>query len=98
MSFRDFIIFLMQLLDLSKIANSSQYYFFSFLFLNEGSHSLTTLRRCATGTKVERSIICNTRGIEIVRCHAATSTIHKLEGRRREDRGKVKVYFFKNKD
>ena len=38
------------------------------------------------GGKIE-VVICNTRGIEIVR-HAATSTIHKLEGTRREDRGR----------
>ena len=38
-------------------------------------------------------IIFNTKGIEIVRCHAATSTIHKLKGRRREDRGKGESVF-----
>lgn len=43
------------------------------------------------GGKIE-VVICNTRGIEIVR-HAATSTIHKLEGTRREDRGRGESVF-----
>ena len=65
------------------------------MLLNEGSHSFNyskELRYRYKGRKIEM-INFNTRGIEIVR-HAATSTIHKLEGSR-EDKGKVKVYSFK---
>ena len=67
----------------------------SFLLLNEGSYSFNyskELRYRYKDGKIEM-INFNTRGIEIV-WHAATSTIHKLEGNR-EDRGKVKVYSFK---
>lgn len=68
---------------------------FSFLLFNEGLHSFNyskELRYRYKGWKIEM-INFNTRGIEIV-WHAATSTIHKLEGSR-EDRGKVKMYSFK---
>lgn len=85
------------LLHPSKTTRTSQ----NFCFILERRFTLINyskeMRYRYKGGKIE-VVICNTRGIEIVRCHAATSTIHKLEGRRREDRGKVKMYSFKIED